>query len=184
MASTKPRQDASRSRWFGRLPGFLLLLFLSICSVARAATLPEGFTETEIANSLASPTAMAIAPDGRLFVCEQTGELRVVKDGVLLSTPFLSLSLRVDSGGERGLLGVAFDPDFSSTHFVYVYYTALSPALHNRISRFTADGDLAVPNSEVTILDLNNLGPALVHNAGALRFGNDGKLYAAVGDTE
>ena len=67
------------------------------------------------------PTAMAFSPDGRLFVCLQGGQLRVIKNGALLPTPFVSLT--VDSSGERGLLGVTFDPNFASNQFVYVYYT-------------------------------------------------------------
>src|SRR5256885_4291843 len=74
-----------------------------------AATLPSGFSETQIAGTLSSPTAMDFAPDGRLFVCQQGGQLRVIKNGSLLATPFITLS--VDSAGERGLLGVAFDPN-------------------------------------------------------------------------
>ena len=79
---------------------------------AAAATLPAGFTESQVASGLASPTAMQFAPDGRLFVCEQGGRLRVIKDGVLLPTPFVTLT--VNASGERGLLGVAFDPAFAS----------------------------------------------------------------------
>jgi glucose/arabinose dehydrogenase len=146
----------------------------------RAATLPTGFTESLVASGLASPTAMQFAPDGRLFVAEQGGRLRVIKDGALLPTPFLTLT--VSSVGERGLLGVAFDPNFTTNQFVYVYYTATTPAIHNRISRFTANGDVAVAGSEVVLLDLNNLSSATNHNGGALAFGHDGKLYAAVGE--
>jgi glucose/arabinose dehydrogenase len=149
-------------------------------SLARAATVPSGFTEALVASGLASPTAMQFAPDGRLFVCEQTGRLRVIKDGALLSTPFLTLS--VSSAGERGLLGVAFDPAFATNQFVYVYYTTASAPIHNRISRFTANGDVAVPGSEVVILELDNLSSATNHNGGALAFGPDGKLYAVVGE--
>ena len=123
---------------------------------------------------------MQFAPDGRLFVAEQGGRLRVIKDGVLLPTPFLTLT--VSSVGERGLLGVAFDPAFATNRFVYVYYTATTPAIHNRISRFTANGDVAVAGSEIVLLDLNNLSGATNHNGGALAFGGDGKLYVAVGE--
>ncbi len=122
---------------------------------------------------------MEFAPDGRLFVCEQGGALRVVKNLSLLSTPFLTVT--TDNTGERGLLGVAFDPGFSSNNFLYVYYTATTPAIHNRVSRFTANGDVVVPGSEVPILDLENLN-ASNHNGGAIHFGKDGKLYIAVGD--
>jgi glucose/arabinose dehydrogenase len=123
---------------------------------------------------------MQFAPDGRLFVCEQGGRLRVIKNGALLATPFVTLP--VSAVGERGLLGVAFDPDFATNQFVYVYYTATTPTVHNRISRFTANGDVAVAGSEVVILELDNLSSATNHNGGALAFGPDGKLYAAVGE--
>jgi glucose/arabinose dehydrogenase len=123
---------------------------------------------------------MQFAPDGRLFVAEQGGRLRVVKNGVLLATPFVSLT--VSSVGERGLLGIAFDPAFTTNHFVYLYYTSPTPAVHNRVSRFTANGDVAVAGSEVAIFDLDNLSTATNHNGGALAFGPDGKLYVAVGE--
>jgi glucose/arabinose dehydrogenase len=158
----------------------LALAALVRSPAARAAALPAGFSETVVASGLANPTAMEFAPDGRFFVCEQAGELRVIKNGALLATPFVTLT--VDSSGERGLLGVTFDPDFATNNFVYVYYTATSPTVHNRISRFTASGDVAVAGSEVVILDLTPLSSATNHNGGAIHFGEDGKLYAAVGD--
>jgi glucose/arabinose dehydrogenase len=144
------------------------------------ASVPTGFSETLVASGIVSPTAMAFAPDGRLFVCEQGGALRVIKNDVLLPTPFLTVT--VNSAGERGLLGIAFDPDFANNNFVYVYYTATTPAIHNRVSRFTANGDIAVPGSEVVILELNNLSSATNHNGGAIHFGPDGTLFIAVGE--
>jgi glucose/arabinose dehydrogenase len=162
-----------------RVPGILILLALAVITL-RAAALPPGFTEKIVASGLASPTAMQFAPDGRLFVAEQGGRLRVIKNGALLATPFVTLP--VNASGERGLLGVAFDPNFTSNQFVYVYYTATSPTLHNRISRFTASGDVAIAGSEAIVLDLDNLSSATNHNGGAIAFGPDGKLYAAVGD--
>ena len=104
----------------------------------------------------------------------------MIKNGALLSTPFVTIT--VDSVGERGLLGLAFDPNFASNQFVYVYYTATTPAIHNRISRFTANGDVAVAGSEVVIFDLDNLSNSTNHNGGALAFGPDGKLYAGAGE--
>jgi len=145
-----------------------------------AATLKPGFTETIIATGLSNPTAMAFAPDGRLFVCKQTGQLRVIENNQLLSTPFLTVT--VDSSGERGLLGVAFDPNFQTNNHVYVYYTATSPTIHNRISRFTANGNVAVAGSETVLMDLPTLSSATNHNGGAMHFGLDGMLYVAVGD--
>ena len=155
------------------------LLALGCYQFAEAATLPSGFTETQI-GGLSGPTAMDIAPDGRIFVCLQGGQLRVIKNGLLLPTPFLTLT--VDSSGERGLLGVAFDPNFQSNNFIYVYYTATTTPRHNRVSRFTANGDVVLAGSEVSILDLENLSAASNHNGGAIHFGPDGKLYVAVGD--
>jgi glucose/arabinose dehydrogenase len=162
------------------VPMLVALTALLVQVPGRAATVPSGFTETLVANGLVSPTAMQFAPDGRLFVAEQGGRLRVIKNGALLSTPFVTLT--VSSTGERGLLGIAFDPSFATNQFVYLYYTATSPTIHNRISRFTANGDLAVAGSETIILELDNLSSATNHNGGALAFGPDGKLYAAVGE--
>jgi glucose/arabinose dehydrogenase len=152
---------------------------LAAVTTSAASTLPPGFTEHLVASGLVNPTAMAIAPDGRVFVCQQGGQLRVVKDGALLPTPFVTLT--VNSSGERGLLGVAFDPAFETNRFVYVYYTATTPTIHNRVSRFTAAGDVAAPGSEFVLMDLETLG-ATNHNGGAIHFGVDGKLYVAVGE--
>jgi len=145
----------------------------------KAATLPTGFTETQI-SGLSGPTAMDFAPDGRLFVCLQGGQLRVIKNGALLTTPFVTIS--VDSTGERGLLGVAFDPNFAANNFVYVYYTVSTSPRHNRVSRFTAQGDVAAAGSEVVLFELDNLSSATNHNGGAIHFGPDGKLYVGVGE--
>lgn len=148
-----------------------------------AATLPSGFTETLIASGLSNPTAMQFAPDGRLFICQQGGALRVVKNGALLATPFMTLT--VDSSGERGLLGVAFDPNFAVNQYVYVYHTVPAgggqPA-RNRVTRVTANGDVADLSTLVPILTLDDLSSATNHNGGAIDFGPDGKLYIAIGE--
>lgn len=156
------------------------LLIVAGVQVAKGATVPTGFTDSVVAAGLNNPTAMALAPDGRIFVCQQGGALRVIKNGVLLPTPFLTVT--VDSSGERGLLGIAFDPNFVSNQLVYVYYTATTPTIHNRISRFTASGDVALAGSETIVMDMPNLSTATNHNGGALHFGPDGLLYVAVGD--
>lgn len=171
---------------------FALAVFVGLLAIvvagrpaSGAATLPAGFTQSLVATGLSRPTAMEFAPDGRLFVAEQGGTLRVIKAGELLQTPFVNISSKVDSSGERGLLGIAFDPNFSTNNFVYVYYTrkasGATPA-QNRVVRFTADGDSAVPGSEKLIFKLNKLSEATNHNGGAIHFGAGGKLYVAVGD--
>ena len=149
---------------------------------ARTVTVRSDFVDTQWVGGLSKATAMDFAPDGRLFVCEQGGALRVIKNGQLLAEPFVTL--KAHNAGERGLLGIAFDPNFVSNQYLYLYYTAHTPAIHNRISRFTANGDVALLNSEVTILDLNDLSSAWNHNGGAIHFGPDGKLYAAVGEND
>ncbi|MFL6292977.1 MAG: PQQ-dependent sugar dehydrogenase [Thermoanaerobaculia bacterium] len=158
---------------------FLLLVTSLTSLAARAATLPPGFIETRLAAGLDRPTAMTVAPDGRIFVCEEKGRLRVIKDGVLLAKPFVTV--KVLAHGERGLLGVVLDPDFESNHYVYVYYTARAPVAHNRLSRFIAEGDVARPGSETALVELPKLVTEL-HNSGTLRFGPDGKLYVSVGE--
>src|SRR5947208_14034511 len=161
---------------------FIAIVFLlySLSFSVSAATLPSGFIETTVASGIASPTAMAIAPDGRIFVCSQTGALRVIKNGVLLATPFVTLS--VDSIGETGILGVAFDPHFTLTHYIYLYYTVPGTPAHNRVVRFTANGEVVLAGSKVILLELNPLSTATNHNGGAIHFGPDDQLYIAVGD--
>src|SRR5437867_4833403 len=144
---------------------------------------PAGLTETRLVTNLSQPVAMAFAPDGRLFVTEKTGKVRVIDSaGHLLTQPFLSLS--VDDQGERGTLGIAFDPNFASNRFLYVYYTATTPTIHNRLSRFTAsttNPNVVAAGTEQVLIDFDPLS-AIFHNAGNLHFGPDGKLYVAVGE--
>ncbi len=149
--------------------------------VAGAADiLPAGFEVTRVAGGLTSPTQMAIAPDGRIFVCEKAGKVRIIKNGALLATPFLTIT--VDSWVERGLIGITLDPDFAQNRWVYIHYTSPTPQPHNRISRFTANGDVAVAGSETIIFELENLIDNGHHNGGAIHFGTDGKLYIGTGD--
>jgi uncharacterized repeat protein (TIGR03806 family) len=175
-------------------PAILLLLLMSAAVLFAAqpappppdgVDLPEGFSDTVIATGLTGATAMEIAPDGRIFVCEQTGTLRVIKDGKLLSEPFVTLP--VDSYWERGLLGIALHPDFGKNQFVYLCYVAALPYPHHRVSRFTAREDKAVPDSEVILLegdDQRKLGGSIPagHQGGAIHFGKDGKLHIAIGE--
>jgi glucose/arabinose dehydrogenase len=164
---------------------FASVLSGSLVSLA----VPSGFTKSRVVSGLTKPTAMAFAPDGRIFVTERgttaggTGKVRIIKNGSLLSTPFVSISVDnvTISPNERGLLGIAIDPNFSSNHYIYVYYTVPGSTAHNRISRFTANGDVAVSGSEKQLLNLNNLS-AGNHNGGGMLFGRDGKLYIGVGE--
>lgn len=171
-----------RVSWF-RFAPVVFGLMMMVMRPARAATVPSGFSDIVVATGIQQPTAMQFAPDGRLFVSQQTGALRVVKNGALLAEPFVTLP--VNAAGERGLLGLDFDPNFASNRYIYLYYTSNTPVVHNRVSRFTASAanpDQAEAGSETVILDLNPLSGATNHNGGAMHFGPDGKLYIAVGE--
>ncbi|MVM33773.1 hypothetical protein GO755_27290 [Spirosoma sp. HMF4905] len=172
-----------RPKSIGRKGNQLLLAFALaqvITVAAYAQTYPANFSQIQVVKNLGGPTAMAFASDGRIFVTEQGGNLRVIKNGALLATPFISLT--VDAAGERGLIGVVLDPDFATNHYIYLYHTIPGSPPHNRISRYTANGDVVLAGSEVIILDLDPLSSATNHNGGAMKFGKDGKLYVGVGE--
>ncbi len=158
----------------------LLLLTVIATSVSAATFSSTGFAETQIASGL-DPTTMAFAPDGRLFLGEKPGRVRVVKNGSLLTTSFLDVSANCDNSNERGLQSVCFDPNFATNQYVYIYYCAKTPTIHNRVSRFTANGDVA-SGGETVIFDLTDLSSAGNHNGGGMRFGKDGKLYVSAGE--
>ncbi len=131
---------------------------------------------------LESPLAVAHASDGsgRLFVVEQGGRVRIVRDGALESRPFLDIADRVLAGGEQGLLGLAFHPDFPDDARLFVNYTDRSGT--TIVSSFSVedDADVADAASEVQILRIAQ--PYANHNGGAVAFGPDGMLYVATGD--
>jgi glucose/arabinose dehydrogenase len=153
------------------------------------AALPAGFLESRLTGTLGSATAMAFAPDGRLFVAQQDGQLFIAQNNNTSIPATEAIDLVVDNVGERGLLGIAFDPDWETSQekYVWLYYTVPGPTLggagaHNRVSRFTVTADTIDAGSEQVILDLNDLSNATNHNGGAMHFGTDGKLYIAVGE--
>jgi glucose/arabinose dehydrogenase len=156
---------------------------IEILESRRLLTVVAGFTETLMAGGMTRPVQMDFAPDGRLFITQQDGKLRVFKNSQLLSTPFVTVSTQ--NTGERGLIGITFDPNFNTNHYLYVYYTHPDGTgnYRNRVSRFTANGDVAVAGSEKVLIETDPL-VGEWHNSGGLRFGLDGKLYADIGDNE
>ncbi len=153
--------------------------------ISGTLTLKAGFKPDVVATGLTGATALEVAADGRIFVCEQTGTLRVIKKGKLLPSPFIKLP--VDATWERGLIGVTVAPDFPKAPHVFVCYVAAKPYPHHVVSRFTAAGDVAEPGSEKILLrgdDQRKLGGEVPagHQGGAIHFGKDGKLYIALGD--
>jgi glucose/arabinose dehydrogenase len=150
---------------------------------ALLSALPPGFQETVFAQGFDTPTAQAFAPDGRLFVTEKAGNVRVVKpDGTLLPTPFLSLS--PETTQDRGLVGLALDPKFNSNGYVYLWWTKSDAGgTRNRLSRFTrsaANPNVADPDSELVLIESPHT--TNVHTGGAMGFGADGMFYLGVGD--
>jgi glucose/arabinose dehydrogenase len=172
--------------------GAALAFLVMVGRPAVAATLPSGF-EDQLLASTDSPTALAFTPDGRMLVATQPGQLRVYKNGTLLQTPALNISSKICSNSERGMLGVAVDPNFATNRYVYLYYTfkkhgvcptgqptnANNPV--NRVSRFVMSGDIVDPATEKVLID-NIPSPGSTHNGGDLKFGKDGYLYVSVGD--
>ena len=138
---------------------------------------------TRVVAGLSSPLDLQSAPGdrSRLFVVEQAGRIRVIRSNAVVVAPFLDISARISSGGERGLLGLAFHPQYASNGRFFVNYTDRSGDTH--ISEFkapTPGGDTADPTSEREILFVSQ--PFANHNGGGLAFGPDGFLYIGLGD--
>jgi hypothetical protein len=141
----------------------------------------EGLRAVVVAEGLASPVYVAApAGDPRLFVVEQPGRIRIVQNGQLLATPFLDIVAQVGSGGERGLLSVAFHPRYAQNGFFYVDYT--DRAGNTRIERYrvSADPNRADPASAQLVIAIDQ--PFANHNGGLVMFGPDGRLYVGMGD--
>jgi glucose/arabinose dehydrogenase len=181
MLTTLPRKRTTETPAILNYSLSILIIvsFFFTTEVKAQSFTQAGFNQVLVANGISNPTVMAFAPDGRLFVAQQNGALRIIENGVLLATPAITLS--VNSSGERGLLGIAFDPVFNTNHFIYLYYT-LSSAANNRISRFTVNGNTIALSSESVLLNLDPLSSATNHNGGTISFGADGKLYVGVGE--
>lgn len=162
----------------------LLLLLISVLTLSSLgmrrvmAAPPTGFQNTPVVTAgLDGPSGFEIAPDGRIFVLERTGKIKIYKNGQLLPTPFADLPSI--AAGDRGLIGIAFDPDFATNCYVYFYYTSASDLL-NRLVRFNGCGDVGTDGPFV--LYQTNSPSQELHVGGSIRFGADGKLYFAVGD--
>lgn len=164
--------------------------------------LPRGFTREVVASGLNVPTTFASLPDGRLLIAEKNGVVRLFKDGALQPTPFLDISDRVNAFSDRGLLGLAVDPDFVANGAIYLLYTYEDDASNpqgpktGRLARYTAAGDTASPHSEFVLLG-TQVGSSChqfphgadcipsdssSHSVGNLKFAPDGTLFVTLGD--
>jgi glucose/arabinose dehydrogenase len=135
----------------------------------------------QVAGGLASPVHLtAPAGDARLFVVEQAGRIRIIRNGQLVARPFLDIVAKVGSGGERGLLSVAFHPNHTSNGFFFVYYTDRNGDTRVERYRVTSNPDSADAGSADLILTVDQ--PFANHNGGLLLFTEDGKLLVGLGD--
>ena len=144
---------------------------------ATQSTTASNLQVETVAQNLDTPWEVAFAPDGRIFVTERPGVVRVIEDGKLQEEPYAKLG--AEEIGEGGQLGLALDPDFEENHTLYAYYTTEEDGVaRNRIVRFV------VENGDVSQREILLEGPAArIHNGGRIAFGPDGRLYATLGDT-
>ena len=145
--------------------------------------LPPGVSIETVLAGMDRPVAMAFDPQGRLFYTEKdSGNVRLFANRTLQPNPVINF--KVDRNNERGLLGIALDPDFSRNHFVYVYYTCLvgpdCASSENRVVRFVESNGAG--SNATTIFTSPATAPEGQHNGGNIHFGPDGKLYISIGD--
>ncbi len=162
-----------------RIVLFLSLLLVVCTSMAHDHELPPGFVmEENYIEGLSEPTDLKLAPDGRIFIAEKGGTIRIVEDGILLPQPFYSV--QTQSPNERGLGGIALDPNFESNGFVYLFYTH-SVENKNIVARVTSFGNTVIPGSEIELIRFDRMHAAF-HNGGAMVFDDMGKLIIGTGD--
>lgn len=161
-----------------RILPFAVLSLLELCVTAQ----PEIELQL-VTTGVDDIVDIAHAGDDRIFCVLSPGTIRIVQNGSLLPTPFLDITDRVVSGGERGLLGLTFDPNYAQNRWFYVHYTANTPGLTSRISRFTTTAlnpDSADAASEEILYSTPQ--PFGNHNGGDVEFGQDSMLYISLGD--
>lgn len=161
---------AMRKMWHLSTPVILIGLLLACSATAQRLQ--------QVADGFNSPVVITNAGDERIFVVEQRGVIKVMTGGEVQEAPYLDIRSQVSSGGERGLLGLAFPDDHARTKRFYVYYTDSNG--DTVVSRFLADGNVADPNSEQILLTQQQ--PFGNHNGGQIAFGPDGYLYIGLGD--
>lgn len=176
-ARQRSRADAPRGRGRSRTVPRCILASVALCAPAAAQTTAEsaGFAVSTYASGLTEPVAIEFAPDGRLFVAELGGTVRIVRDGAVAWLPFAHVSVFHEN--ENGLLGLALDPAFDANGYVYVFATVSRS--EQQIIRFTDSGGLGV--AKTVIRDKLPTRGAF-HSGGGLKVGPDGKLYFSIGD--
>ena len=171
------------SRRFAGLLATAALLASLASSSAMVANGASSVILTRVASGFDSPVFLTSARDGsgRLFVVEQTGKIKIIRNGVVLPTPFLDISSAISRGGERGVLGLAFDPRFRTNGYFYVDFTRVNgDTVVNRYRVSSANRDVAYQSSVRRVITIAQ--PYANHNGGMIAFGPDGYLYIGMGD--
>ena len=194
-----PSSALARLTWIGAASVAVTLSMLMIPAagantsgdtIAPVSSLATGLTDRRAA-TVDSPTDIAFTPDGRGLITTQAGQLRVLRPEGLVPSPAIDLSARICDGNERGLLGVAVDPEFSANHRIYLFWTfdknsscrvAPDPTPVNRVTRFRLGASDQVVSGSARVIVHNIPSPATNHNSGDLAFGADGMLYITTGD--
>jgi glucose/arabinose dehydrogenase len=169
---------------------FVVFASVSLAALAAPSSIevPDDCIAETICKGLDAAVSLDVARDGRVFVAEQLGAVRVIQDGKLLEEPFVQLD--VNSVWERGVIGVALHPKFPEQPYVYVHYVRAAPVVQHVVSRFTADApsfNTCKRESERILVegeDQAKLKPRILgaHQGGPMRFGPDGKLYVTIGE--
>jgi len=162
---------------------FLSFVALSLACVPPPTALSQSRPNVEIevlASGLETPWAIAFAPDGRIFISERPGRIRIIRDGKLLKEPWMEIDAYEVS--EAGLLGLALDPGFERNRLVYAAYTYRDSGgqLINRLTRLRDDAGRGVRDKVL----VDGVSGANNHNGGRIKFGPDGKLYWTMGDAQ
>ena len=151
--------------------------------------LPDGFRLDTLTSNLSLPTAFAFVPDGRIFIAEKSGRVKIWKDGQVYAQPLIDIRDEVNDFVDRGLLGMAIDPDFMRNGYLYLLYAWDAPGQEmdvdqprrSRLARYAVQGNMARPSSGVTLLD-DHMNDTQNHSVGTLKFDDQGHLWASLGD--
>lgn len=161
---------------------FFFFIFFLVWNINFAQTFPTNFAGVQLATGL-DPVGMDVVPDGRVFLTEKVGKIRILKNGALLATPLITIPT-VDNFSERGLMKVVVDENFATNGYIYAYYTHKENiVVNNRVSRFTVSGDIASPASEFVLINIDPVeGNTGYHNGGGLAIKNN-QIYISTGES-
>jgi glucose/arabinose dehydrogenase len=161
----------------------VVITLVTIAATAFAQIYPPGFNDELVVNGLDVPTCFVVTPDGRMFIGEQSGAIRLFENGLLQPQPMIQLP--AETFREQGLVGMTLDPGFPLAPYLYVVYThatGFHTDNHHWVVRLTVNGDVIDPASEVVLFDQIPTGIGF-HVGGCIRFGADGNLLISAGDT-